>query len=324
MTAFSLIMSNRHQSIHDGEEYLSAQKIMRQPLPSGAPLFDVFVGDLHAMPERRSSHIVNHEYTDHASEVQNGKTGQGSRGGVATPFVVKLHEMIDAIERDGHGDIVSWQPHGRCFVVHKQKEFTDHVMPTYFKMSKFPSFLRQLNLYGFRRLTRVGTDKGGYYHELFLRNKVFLAYRILRMRIKGNGVRARSNPESEPNFYKMPSVEEGNAKSGVTVKSEPAKVLPLLTLSSEKGASLIAETLPDGLELDLKDFDFAGKMFQGVEEVSETTKTPALEADTLSQDEMGAFLQRLSITPREYDDIVKNLGNDKDYGNMIERLVGAC
>ena len=65
------------------------------------------------------------------------------------------------------------QPHGRCFVIHKPREFVDQVMPEYFRQSKLTSFQRQLNLYGFRRLT-TGADRGGYYHEMFLKHKLFL------------------------------------------------------------------------------------------------------------------------------------------------------
>lgn len=76
------------------------------------------------------------------------------------------------------------------------------ILPAYFQLSKFPSFQRQLNLYGFRRLTK-GPDRGGYYHECFLRGKPFLISKIKRMKLKGTGVRARSNPDEEPNFWSM-------------------------------------------------------------------------------------------------------------------------
>lgn len=159
--------------------------------------------------------IVQHNYHDHASDNDdpsddhNGgahKFGNDQqrgfcRGGVTVPFPVKLHEMLDSVEDFGHGDIVSWQPHGRCFVVHKPREFKE-LIPKYFKLSKMASFQRQLNLYGFTRLTR-GRDKGGYYHEFFLRGKKFLCHNIHRIKVKGTGVRPRSNPNDEPHLWEM-------------------------------------------------------------------------------------------------------------------------
>jgi hypothetical protein len=151
--------------------------------------------------------VVQHHYHDHAADptVDPSLIKHKAKGGVITPFPVKLHDMLDQIEADGLGHVVSWQPHGRCFVVHKPKEFVNHVMPHYFKQTKMASFQRQLNLYGFNRLTG-GIDKGGYYHEMFLRGKVSLAYDIHRMRVKGTGVRLPTNPDNEPNFYTLPPV----------------------------------------------------------------------------------------------------------------------
>lgn len=79
------------------------------------------------------------------------------------------------------------------------------VMPKYFRQSKLTSFQRQLNLYGFVRLTR-GEDIGGYYHELFLRGKDYLLKRIVRTKVKGTKFKAASSPEQEPDFYSMPPV----------------------------------------------------------------------------------------------------------------------
>ena len=44
-------------------------------------------------------------------------------------FPVKLHYMLNELEKDGMDDIVSWQPHGRCFLVHKQQQFVEQVLP---------------------------------------------------------------------------------------------------------------------------------------------------------------------------------------------------
>jgi len=165
--------------------------------------------------------VVQHDYHDHAADptIDPKSIKHKAKGGVITPFPVKLHGMLDRIEADGLAHVVSWQPHGRCFVVHKTKEFVNHVMPKYFKQTKMASFQRQLNLYGFNRLTG-GIDKGGYYHELFLRGKVSLAYDIHRMRVKGTGVRLPTNPDKEPNFYTLPPISDNMVAAHPT--SQPA------------------------------------------------------------------------------------------------------
>jgi len=148
--------------------------------------------------------VVQHNYHDrsHESEADHLQRKHKPRGGVSVPFPLKLHDMLEKAMHDGYGHVVSWQPHGRCFVVHKPQEFQEIVLPMYFKLTKLSSFQRQLNLYGFHRLTS-GRDRGGYYHELFLQNKSFLARDMQRVQVKGTGVRARSNPDQEPTFWTM-------------------------------------------------------------------------------------------------------------------------
>lgn len=155
------------------------------------------------------------EYHDHAYDRdEKGKDDattaepkkKGARGGVSHPFPEKLHIMLDKVEEQGLDHIVSWHPHGRSFAVHRPKEFVAEIMPLYFKQTKLTSFQRQLNLYGFSRLT-TGNDRGGYYHELFLRGRLFLCERMMRTRIKGTGTKAAVNTDNEPDFYSMPSVK---------------------------------------------------------------------------------------------------------------------
>jgi len=161
-----------------------------------------------AAGKKRHRHItVQHHYHDHAYDNRaDYQEEHPARGGVTTPFPLKLHEMLISTAAEGMDHIVSWQPHGRCFLVHKPKEFVA-MLPRYFKLSKLASFQRQLNLYGFQRLTR-GRDRGGYYHEFFLRDRDFLAHSIQRIKVKGTGVRARSNPDQEPDFWAMPWIND--------------------------------------------------------------------------------------------------------------------
>lgn len=153
-------------------------------------------------------HFVVHNYHDHSCDADENdleETGERRRGGVAVAFPLKLHAVLDQVEADGLAHVISWQPHGRCFVVHKPKEFVDHVMPKYFRQTKLTSFQRQLNLYGFCRLTR-GPDASGYYHELFLRGKPYLCKKMIRTKVKGTKFKAASSPDQEPDFYRMPPV----------------------------------------------------------------------------------------------------------------------
>lgn len=157
---------------------------------------------------KKERYFVKHNYHDHADEVEpEGSTkARGSkgptRGGPATSFLFKLHNMLENTSRDHLCRVVSWQPHGRCFVIREPKSFSALVLTRYFNLNKLTSFQRQLNLYGFSRITH-GKDAGGYYHELFLREKAFLCSRIHRMRVKGVGYKAASSPEDEPDFYSM-------------------------------------------------------------------------------------------------------------------------
>jgi len=164
---------------------------------------------------------VDHTYHDHLNDPVdlpsaislsnvNSKNKKGPRGGVTVSFPEKLHDMLCTVVQEGLEDIVSWQPHGRCFLVRKKNEFVNEVMSRFFSQSKLTSFQRQLNLYGFIRLT-AGSDRGAYYHELFLRGRPDLCRRMIRTRVKGNGMKAASSPATEPDFYAMEPCLEGDS-----------------------------------------------------------------------------------------------------------------
>jgi HSF-type DNA-binding len=170
--------------------------------------------------------ITQHDYHDHAADPvvcntvesmnallssskprRDSITSSSNNNSTSSmiPFPIKLYEMIEQMDSDGLSQVVSWQPHGRCFQVHEPEAFK-HLLQNYFKLSKIASFQRQLNLYGFQRLT-AGLDKGSYYHELFLRNRSDLVGQIHRVKVKGTSVRAKANPQDEPNFYMYPPVD---------------------------------------------------------------------------------------------------------------------
>lgn len=141
----------------------------------------------------RKERKVQHDYTDYSPIVDpalaEDKPRVG-RGGVVVPFPEKLHNMLEAADIEGFHEIVSWQPHGRAFCVHKPQRFVERIMRSHFRQTKLTSFQRQLNLYGFRRITK-GKDSGAYYHEMFMRSRPDLCRNMLRIKVKGTGSKVR-------------------------------------------------------------------------------------------------------------------------------------
>ncbi|CAJ1931127.1 unnamed protein product [Cylindrotheca closterium] len=142
---------------------------------------------------------IPHVYRDFSSVPDAAGFVRKKTGGVTQPFPEKLHEMLEMANQP---NVVTWLPHGRAFLVRKPKEFTEHIMPRYFRQTKLTSFQRQLNLYGFRRITQ-GPDAGAYYHELFLRGRPHLCMRMQRQKVKGTGHKQPADAQTEPNFYTM-------------------------------------------------------------------------------------------------------------------------
>ena len=82
---------------------------------------------------------VKHDYEDHYFDPVVDPIGQdtdkddsnrrGPRGGVVEPFPSRLFNMLQDAATNAFEDVVSWQPHGRCFIVHDPKRFVEKIMP---------------------------------------------------------------------------------------------------------------------------------------------------------------------------------------------------
>jgi hypothetical protein len=97
------------------------------------------------------------------SDVGNRSMVPGLPEGVL-PFVRKAYEILSD---ETFSSIISWSLSGTSFVVHDTTDFSDHVLPRYFKHRNFCSFVRQLNTYGF---AKADTKTWEFQHELFRRD----------------------------------------------------------------------------------------------------------------------------------------------------------
>lgn len=95
-------------------------------------------------------------------------------------------------------DTIAWLPHGRSFVIIRPDVFSEQILPKYFpsndtrSSTKYPSFTRKLNRWGFRQATR-GPDTGAFHHPLFRRDQVELCRNMVCQKS-----RKRRNTKSQP------------------------------------------------------------------------------------------------------------------------------
>jgi len=71
-------------------------------------------------------------------------------------------------ESSQHGKIIKWSSSAKAFHIDDVSEFARIILPKYFRTSKFSSFQRNLNLYGFFKVRR-GPDIDMYAHPGFMR-----------------------------------------------------------------------------------------------------------------------------------------------------------
>lgn len=120
--------------------------------------------DAIATSDAKSVESTSDKYRDF-SKVANELDEFGGKEeppGKEPPFPVKLHRILSNPE---YSDMISWLPHGRSWRVLKPKAFEEKVIPLYFRHAKYASFMRQVNGWGFKRMTQ-GPDHNSYYHEV--------------------------------------------------------------------------------------------------------------------------------------------------------------
>ncbi|KAF6099486.1 heat shock transcription factor 1 [Phyllostomus discolor] len=112
--------------------------------------------------------------------------GPGAAGPSNVPaFLTKLWTLVSDPDTDA---LICWSPGGNSFHVFDQGQFAKEVLPKYFKHSNMASFVRQLNMYGFRKVVHI--EQGGlvkperddteFQHPCFLRGQEQLLENIKR------------------------------------------------------------------------------------------------------------------------------------------------
>lgn len=160
-------------------------------LPVGLTASAAFADDfLPPFPSPASDRDGDAEWTATAdrkktSSSLSSTTGKkSSRTDAKCMFPWRMHQLLEYAGSNDLSHVVSWLPGGRSFKVHDRDAFMDAVMPQYFKQSRYKSFVRQLNLWGFT-CAISGPNKGSYSHDSFVQDDPELCTSMERVKIKG-------------------------------------------------------------------------------------------------------------------------------------------
>ncbi|KAL3860115.1 hypothetical protein ACJMK2_010282 [Sinanodonta woodiana] len=116
-------------------------------------------------------------------------------------FLTKLWTLVEDPSCD---HLIAWDPSGLSFHVYDQAGFAKDVLPLYFKHNNIASFIRQLNMYGFRK--KVHLENGAmksekddleFLHPFFQRDQEHLLEHIKRKVSGSNTVVAVKNEHDQ-------------------------------------------------------------------------------------------------------------------------------
>ncbi|KAK1739056.1 heat shock factor family protein, partial [Skeletonema marinoi] len=88
---------------------------------------------------------------------------------------------------------ISWTADGSAFIIHDKDVMMDNIAPMFFNQTKFRSFTRQLNIWGFVRTDTLD----GWRHNHFLRGRPHLLNEIERTQVKSSEKKSFSIAKAE-------------------------------------------------------------------------------------------------------------------------------
>lgn len=141
----------RSMALHTGSPKSSQPESMNSTSPSTSM----------GPPSNNSPEVEQHASLSNGGNGHNGmpqsQTGAAAVGASQGPKVVQtafIHKLYSMLEDKTIQHLISWSNNGDSFVMSPSNEFSK-VLAQYFKHTNISSFVRQLNMYGFHKVSDV-------------------------------------------------------------------------------------------------------------------------------------------------------------------------
>ncbi|XP_077001180.1 heat shock factor protein 3-like [Tamandua tetradactyla] len=110
---------------------------------------------------------------------------EGAWNAAVPRFLTKLWTLVNDPMTD---DVIGWSENGQSFYIVDEQTFAKELLPKYFKHNNTSSFVRQLNMYGFRKVIALENEMTGqekkvameFQHQFFRKGETNLLEQIKR------------------------------------------------------------------------------------------------------------------------------------------------
>ena len=191
-----------------------------------------------------------------------------------------LSKLFDILNDVNYNKIISWDKEGNKIIIFDVVKLCNEILPKFYKHRKYASFIRQLNLYGFRKSKGIEDNLEKYEHDKFNKN-------ITKEQIKQITNSARHN-----NMVKNIDAFINNTKCDETLdtdfKSVPDdKVISYLTKKIDENTYILDGGLSlydvqDAMGIEFEDGDYSTLSGYLVEKLGKipTKKDEKVEIET--------------------------------------------
>lgn len=149
-------------------------------------------------------------------------------------FPLKAYEIVSD---PNYKEIVRWTKEGDAFIITDKNAFSDQVLPVYFKHKNLSTFIRQLNIYGFKK-TKYKNEEHCFAHKDFKRDNKRL---LLNMRRRAKNKNSdKKSQESDNSYFSKSEVMRMFERMEKRIEEQDQKIERLFKTNSEFKNSVLA------------------------------------------------------------------------------------